>query len=136
MTTQNISLFQAVGAKMDYLNQRHKLIAQNIANADTPNYRPNDLQKVDFGRVLKNVTKSNDVQVETTSPMHLPPKGQIADPKARASKETYEVAPDKNAVIMEEQLIKSNEVQMDHNTMLNLYRNNIEMLRIANGKRQ
>lgn len=136
MTTQNISLFRAMGAKMDYLNHRHKVIAQNIANADTPNYRPSDLTEVDFGRVLRNVTKERDVQMEVTSARHMPPKGSVPDAKSRESKDTYEVAPDSNAVIMEEQLIKSNQVQMDHNTMLNLYRNNIDMLRIANGRSQ
>ena len=43
MTTQDIGLFKALGAKMDYLGQRQRVIAQNVANADTPNYRPNDL---------------------------------------------------------------------------------------------
>ncbi|HOO82875.1 MAG TPA: flagellar basal body protein, partial [Alphaproteobacteria bacterium] len=57
MTTENIALLKALGAKMDFLNQRQRVISQNIANTDTPGYRPKDLKPVDFGNVLQNVTK-------------------------------------------------------------------------------
>ena len=53
MSTQEIGLLKAIGAKLDYLGQRHKVIAENIANADTPGYKPKDLTPVDFGSVLK-----------------------------------------------------------------------------------
>jgi flagellar basal-body rod protein FlgB len=39
MTLQNIPLIKAMGAKMMYLEKRQAVLAQNIANADTPNYR-------------------------------------------------------------------------------------------------
>ena len=40
MTIDNIGLFQALGAKMDYLGQRQRIISQNVANSDTPGYQP------------------------------------------------------------------------------------------------
>lgn len=52
MSIQNVPLFKAIGAKMQYLDKRQAVLSQNIANADTPNYQPKDLTKVDFGRVL------------------------------------------------------------------------------------
>ena len=36
----------AMGAKMSYLDTRQGVLAQNIANADTPEYRPRDLTDV------------------------------------------------------------------------------------------
>ena len=134
MTTQNISLFQALGAKMDFLNQRQRVVAQNVANADTPGYKPKDLVPVDFGKVLKNVTNSNSVQLETTKAAHMPPPGDIQDAKSRKQKETYEVAPAGNAVIMEEQLIMSGKTVMDYNLMTNLYQKNIGMIQTAIGR--
>jgi flagellar basal-body rod protein FlgB len=136
MTTENISLFQAMNAKMHYLTKRQEVISQNIANANTPGYRPSDLTKVDFGKVLKNVTRESlSVSMDTTQAGHIPTPGQMADPKARAQRETYDVTPDANGVVMEEQLLKSNEVQMNYNLMLNLYRNNVDMIRTASGKK-
>lgn len=132
MTTENLGLFQALGAKMDYLNQRQGVISQNIANADTPGYVPRDLKPVDFSTVLKDVTKGREnIQLGTTDDMHMPPPSQvnIADPKKQ--KETYEVAPAGNAVIVEEQLINSGKTAMDYNLMTNLYQKNIGMLKTA-----
>ena len=137
MTTENLSLFRAMGAKMDYLNQRQRVISQNISNADTPNYRPKDLVPMDFNNVLKEVTKGSgelSVNVATTNERHLPPPDEIRDPKSRKQKQTYEVAPAGNAVIMEEQLFNAGRTVMDYNLMTNLYHKNVNMIRTALGK--
>ena len=52
MTIENIGLFQAMSAKMNYLAERQKVISQNVANADTPGYTSQDLKKVDFGKII------------------------------------------------------------------------------------
>ena len=134
MTTDSIGLFKALNAKIDFLNQRHKVIAQNIANADTPGYVPQDLKDVDFGGILKKVVKSNNIIPETTNPAHMPSYQQASIDKPHAQKKTYEVAPTGNAVIMEEQMIKSGKTQMDYNLMLNLYRKNVGLIKAAIGK--
>jgi flagellar basal-body rod protein FlgB len=135
MTTENISLFQAMNAKMHYLTKRQEVISQNIANANTPNFRPSDLTKADFGKVLKNVTRDTlSVTMETTQGNHIPVGGGAADPKAKPQRQTYDVTPDANGVVMEEQLMKSNEVQIDYSMMLNLYRNNVDLIRTATGR--
>ena len=86
MTTQNLGLFQALNAKMNYLDQRQKVLAQNIANANTPGYKPKDLNKVDFGAVLKDITDSRTLRPETTNVLHMPSPHDIDDPKSRAMK--------------------------------------------------
>lgn len=134
MTTQSIGLFKALSAKMSYLDQRQRVIAQNVANADTPDYRPSDLLPVDFGTVLQTVTKDNVVRPAATNPMHMPAPGQVADPENREQKKTYEVAPDGNAVVMEEQMVKGNQTMMDYNLMTSLYQKNVNMLRTALGR--
>jgi flagellar basal-body rod protein FlgB len=134
MTTQDIGLFKALGAKMDFLNQRQRVIAQNIANANTPNYKPNDLAPVDFGAVLARTTGDKTIRPERTSPMHMAVGLQnIADPKQVQNKKPYEVTPTGNAVIMEEQMIASSETMTDYNLMTSLYNKNINMIRIALG---
>lgn len=134
MTTENLTLFRALGAKMDYLNQRQRVIAQNIANADSVGYRPQDLKDADFGAMLKSVTKSNTLRVETTAPGHMPPPSQTVDPKESKQRKVYEVAPDGNAVIMEEQLTKSGRTTLDYNLMTSLYQKNVGLIRTALGR--
>ena len=133
--TTDISLFKAMGSKMMYDNHRQRVISQNIANADTPSYQPSDLTKVDFGRTLKKVSGDTSIQMVSTNPGHLPAVNQLAATKVREQKNTYEIAPDGNGVILEEQLIKSNDVQMDYNLMINLYRQNTDLIRTSLGKR-
>ena len=45
-----------MGAKMNYLDTRQGVIAQNIANADTPDFRSRDLTDVVFGTMLIEVS--------------------------------------------------------------------------------
>lgn len=133
MTTQNLGLFQALNAKMSYLDQRQKVLAQNIANANTPNYRPKDLTKVDFGTVLKNVTHDNAVRPVTTNAHHMPSPSDIDNADSRKMKKTYDVAPTGNAVIMEEQMVNSSQTMTDFNLMTSLYQKNVNMIRISLG---
>lgn len=139
MTTEKLGLFQAMNAKMQYLDQRQKVISQNIANADTPQYQARDLGKLDFGSVLDKVStqsKVPNVSMATTNAGHIGFNGTMgAEPRVRKDKITYEVSPDKNGVIVEEQMVKANDVQMNYSLMLNLYKSNMDMMRSSLGRR-
>lgn len=139
MTTENISLFQAMNAKMHYLQDRQKVISQNISNANTPNYQPSDLSKVDFGSTLDNVMKNKggvkSVKMEATSPGHMGFDEKVPQARTEKQKVTYEVDPDKNAVVLEEQMMKASDTQMNYNLMLNVYASNMEMIRTSIGRR-
>lgn len=130
----DLPLMRAIGAKMDYLNKRQDIIAQNIANSDTPNYQSKDLTKVDFGAVLKGVSSTQDtVTVEKTNPMHFGGLNEVGRAKDKDDRITYEVAPDKNGVVIEEQMVKAAEIQMDYNMLANLSSKNSMMYKIAIG---
>lgn len=136
MTIQNIGLFQAMNAKMNYLAQRQNVIAQNVANADTPGYVSQDLNKVDFSRMVEQISAPKNkphVSLETSNAGHLLPGGDVANPKEMKNRKPFEVSPDGNAVILEEQTVKSSETQMSYDLMLNLYRNNVEMIQTSLG---
>ena len=134
MTIQNIALFQALGAKMEYLDTKQKVIAQNISNADTPNYRAREISDVDFGRVLSDVTGSKKVRMASTNAGHMPAAGEVSKGKNVKQKTTYEVAPSENSVILEEQMMRANETSIDHTLMMNIMRKNIGMIRTALGQ--
>lgn len=136
MTTQNIPLLRAMNAKMQYLEKRNEVVSQNIANADTPKYRARDLTPVDFGTVLKKLTDSNRVSLETTHPGHMPNPNAIERTRNQKQKITYEVAPAENAVILEEQMVKATEINMDFNLLTNLMRKQSGMIRTALGRSQ
>jgi len=141
MTIQDIGLFQAISSKMDFLNQRQSIIASNIANSDTPGYRPKDLVKVDFSSMVESSTGKNggmggvkNVSLVATDEGHLgSAQSGGADGKSRKQRDMYEVAPAGNSVIIEEQLLDSNKNSMDYNLMLSVYQKQVGMIRTALG---
>ena len=133
MTIQNIALFKALGSKMQYLDAKQKVLAQNISNTDTPNYTAREISTPDFGRTLKKVTGDNSVRLSTRTAGHMAPVGEAAPGRNQKQGEFYEVAPGKNAVVLEEQMLKATEASMDHSLMLNVMKKNIGMIRMAIG---
>ncbi len=123
-----------MAAKMIYLDKRQGVLAQNIANADTPGYRPQDLTKVDFGKVLEKVSGKQKVTLTTTNKDHTTGAGDVANAKDKKDRMTYEVAPDGNAVIIEEQMIKANQTMMDYSLLTNLMNKQASMYRLALGR--
>lgn len=134
MDIKNIALFRAMGAKMNYLGTRQGVLAQNIANADTPEYRPRDLTEVDFGAILQEVSGSKKIRMERTAAGHMGPGANLGKEDIRKSRMTYEVAPADNAVIIEEQMVKATQTNMDYNLMTNLMRKNVGMIQTALGR--
>ena len=49
----NLNIFAVLSKRMEWLSQRQKVLAENIANSDTPNFRPRDLNPSEFQRVLR-----------------------------------------------------------------------------------
>jgi len=129
----NIGLMQGLNGKMAWLNQRQSVLATNIANSDTPNYRPHDLEKVDFGVVMSAAQNKPRIAQVTTGDAHISGR-KLDEADNRESRHVYESAPAENSVILEEQLFKAQETQADYQLMTNLYRKNIGMIKFIVSK--
>ncbi len=119
---------------MDYLDQRQRIISQNIANADTPGYRPQDLIAGDFGKLVNAPSGKMNVTPSSTQSGHMSASGDMRAPDKDEQEMIYEVAPAGNSVIIEEQLINAGRNTMDYNMMVNLYQKNVAMMRTALGQ--
>jgi len=62
---------------LDYRAKRHGVIAGNLANIDTPGYRPKD---IDFDDALKAALKESDLKLKVTHEGHLPARSSIPSP--------------------------------------------------------
>ena len=128
MDLNKIPLFASLTRRMDWLNQRQRVLAQNIANADTPGYTAHDLKPLDFRDFLD----GRRVQMAATDTKHIGfNKRQQGDFRSVKDKETYDTSPDKNTVVLEEQLIQVAESRMDYEMMANLYKKHLGMLKLA-----
>lgn len=123
-------IFNLLGKRMDWLGQRQKVLAQNIANADTPDYVPHDLKSQDFRRLVeRNYLPS--LKPDATQAGHIQTSSLKADSRSEEQKQRYETAPSGNAVVLEEQLIKVAQTQADYNAITNLYKKQVSMLKLA-----
>ena len=127
-----IPLFQRLTERMNWLGAREKVIATNIANADTPQYQPKDVAPLDFGDHLKKLAA---VEPMRTDPKHIQGTIPPADPvDSKKSKKTYETAPAGNSVVLEEQMMKLSQTQADYSQITNLYKKHVDMLKTAIGR--
>ena len=135
MSSLQAPLFQLLSARLGWLGQRQATLSQNIANADTPDYRPRDLRAADFERLVRAFEQpAQRVMLAQTAPGHQGhgPQSGIGLGAYHAPTE-YETAPDGNAVILEEQMAKATETALDYQLTSNLYRKYLGMIRIALG---
>ncbi len=130
---EKFNIFAVLGKRLDWLSQRQQVLAENVANADTPNYVPRDLDEAEFGRILRN--QLSPMSPNATHAAHLRGTVQRGGPaNATRQKDPYETSPSGNAVILEEQLIKVTKTQSDYQMIVNLYRKHMDMVRTALGR--
>lgn len=135
MDMNKMPLFAAIGRRMDWLGERQRVIAENVANADTPNFKPNELKGMSFRDLVQGPKPR--IQMASTSERHMPGLPGQATSTWRIERDATatETAPNGNAVNLESQLLKVAETQSEHNLMTNIYRKQVGMLRKALGNR-
>lgn len=136
MDLDRINVLKAITRRMDFLGERQRVLAENIANADTPGYKPRDLKPVGFKELL--VGTAPKMGLAATQAGHLPAIGGRGNDAWRneRNRNSFEVAPNGNAVNLEQQVLSVAETQADHGLMTNLYRKQVGLLRKAIGPRQ
>lgn len=125
------TLFDRMKTRLAWLEQRQAVLAETIANADTPGYRPQDLAPLSFAETLEGGTAR--LRPAASDPRHLGggEDGGGAPAKTVMAQRTYEVAPAGNAVDLEEQMAKVSETLLAHNLTTQLYRKYLNLVRIA-----
>lgn len=133
MNLNKIPLFAMLTERMSWLNQRQQLLADNIANADTPGYKPKDLAPVDFDKLAREASRS--ITIASTNVGHLVGGARSSGPfRVTDQGGIYEMTPSGNAVVLEEQLMKVSQTVMDHRIMAGLYAKHMGMIRLALGR--
>lgn len=128
-----LTLFQAAKKRLAWLTQRQEVLAQNIANADSPTYRAKDLKDYQFRDLVKRETMQ--INMTLTHPNQLPgERKRIRDFSEETVRVPYETAPAGNNVILEEQMAKVNETGIQHRLTTELYKKHLAMFRAALGR--
>lgn len=135
MDTTKPDINSLLASHMKYMSQRQGVLAQNIANIDTPSYKATDLKKVDFNKML---TTQSRLELVATSPAHL--NGTLASGNniytTQRDRDAFEEKPNKNNVVLEDQMSKISDTNAQFQLSSNMLRKFTTLYRTAIGNRQ
>ncbi len=133
MDYSNIKLMQMMGVKMAYLSEKQDILAENVANADTPGYQAKKMRDLDFERMalsearrLKMKTTSSGSSLEGTRPTQ--------DFRREEQRKTHETTPVDNSIALEEQMAMVAGNNLEYMTVTNLYTKTSDMFKVALGQ--
>jgi flagellar basal-body rod protein FlgB len=130
---EKLTLFTMARKRMDWVAERQEVLAQNIANADTPKYQARDVKPLSFKDEMK---RQAPIEAAVTHPAHVrtaPLEASRFD--LVVEKKPYETNPDGNSVILEEQMQKVASGKSAYELAANLMQKHIGLLRTAIGNR-
>ena len=131
MDLTKIPLFQLITKRMAWLGDRQKVLSENLANTDTPDYKARDMKAFDFRSFMKD---TSTVKIEKTNDKHLGPASGEQRFKVDLDRKPFENTPSQNKVVLEEQLMKMAETQADYQMTTNLYSKHVAMIKAALGR--
>lgn len=137
MNLAEIPLFSMLKGRMGYLAERQKVIAENVANADTAKFVPNDLKPFSFDAKVQaqKMSQAGGASVmAATQAGHMTPKGERrgvgAQYKTQKSPDS-ETTLNGNAVVLEEEMIKMTEARMNYDAAISFYQKSMNLLRMS-----
>ena len=134
MPISDVPILSMLRTRMHWHQERQRLLAENVANADTPQFKPRDLAPPDFSRPA--AAGSAAVALAATDAAHIRGSaggaGSQFQPERRAA---AEVRPAGNAVNLEDEMLKVASNQMDHQAATALYSRGLGLIKTALGKR-
>lgn len=123
-----IALLELAEKRLAWVDRRQQVLAQNIANANTPKFQPRDL--LPFAAVI---ARHTGVELVQTQPNHLASRAGAGAAIAPLAK-PRERAPDGNAVSLDEELTKVADTETTQELVSNIYKKYLGLFRLALGR--
>ncbi len=128
MDFKNLSVFNTANQNLRYLSAKQQVIAENIANVNTPGYLPKDIQK-------QKESFSSSLELATTNPMHLNSKGTTTTEfDVTVARPDSALTIDGNGVILEDQMNMASKASSEYNKTITIFNKYKTLLQVANTK--
>ena len=125
----NLNVLALASGLMGHASTRQRVIAENVAHADTPGYRARDLAS--FSTTLD---QTPGFSARLTRPGHIAfgadPRGFDPQPETAPGA----VSPNGNTVSLEDQMTRAAEARQSHQMALGVYSKSMDILRSAIGR--
>jgi flagellar basal-body rod protein FlgB len=127
MSSSIAGIFDLLTQKMQYLNQKQGVIAENIANVDTPQYKQLELKAFSFGDALKQAS----IGMHVTDSKHIVPASMAGTNAQTVVSKNTDIQPSGNSVDLEQQMAEVSKTSMDYQTVTSVYHKMAGLFKIA-----
>jgi flagellar basal-body rod protein FlgB len=132
MDISQIPLFAMLRGRLSYLTDRQKVIAENVANSDTPGYAPRDLKPFNFQAQMQAQAQGSAGTMAVTQPGHmLAPHAKKTGAAKPVTAKDSETTLDGNSVVLEEEMLKMGQARMDYDAAIGFYQKSLNLIRLA-----
>ncbi len=139
MRVDDIPLLAALKGRLQYLNRRQSVIAENVANADTAGFVPKDIKAPTFEQMVGHTQGAGGVSLMTSDPGHMTGSSGSSGASSSSLDSQFkavdtpdsETRMDGNSVVLEEQMLKMAESRMAYDAAIGLYQHSLNMLKTA-----
>jgi flagellar basal-body rod protein FlgB len=128
----DLPLFSMLRNRMQWHQERQRLLSENVANSDTPSYQPRDLTPLRFDGATPALTS---IGLQRTEASHIASSDTTSSRFQAGRFGGYEVRAAGSAVNLEDEMIKVAANQMDYQAAATLYTRSLGLIKTAIGKR-
>ena len=122
---ENLQIFRLAAGMAAHAGARQTLVARNMANADTPGYRPRDLP------AFQDMLNDAGFDLRATRPGHFGAGAAGPDLSAAAQVTGGATDPNGNGVSLENEMVRAVGVRQEHERALAIYKFSLDVLRSA-----
>jgi flagellar basal-body rod protein FlgB len=128
----DITLVDMMKQKMRWHEQRQRVLSENVANAETPGYKARDIQAPEFN--ISDERGIKPVVLAATQSGHI---GFASNARLSSAdnRQSYEITPEGNAVVLEDEVMRVSQNVMDYQEVSQLYAKGLSVMKLALGRR-
>jgi flagellar basal-body rod protein FlgB len=131
MPISSIPLFAMLRTRMQWHQERQRVLSENVANADTPGFRARDLVPLKLDQMTPRATTVGLVRTDAS---HQIGSGSTTSGFESVRNSALEIRPTGNAVSLEDEMIKVAANQMDYQAATALYTRSLGLIKTALGR--
>jgi flagellar basal-body rod protein FlgB len=125
---KNLNVFSLAHSLATHAGARQAVIAQNMANADTPGYQPRDLKP--FAELQRPANLQAGLKATRENHLSSTGMGSIGQPEEIRGG----VLRGSNSVSIEDEMVKAVETQRQHDRAIAIYKSSLGILRTSLGR--
>jgi flagellar basal-body rod protein FlgB len=134
MSINDIPVLSALRTKMQWHQERQRVLSENVSNSDTPNFKPRDLVEPKFDATGAPAGSMGALAMMRTTTGHIAPSGGGGQSFDQNPKASFQTRPAGNSVNLEDEMLKVSANQMDYAAVTSLYSKSLHLLKTAIGK--